>query len=918
MHLDLINIDQFCEELPEVDNHKYLESGRFAKSGLFSQQIFGPIKSFYCACSKGGYRGRNSTEDACFTCEVDICSSEERRKRFGKITLPFKVLNPVFYYIICQSKPTYKSVIQNMIAYKHAYYFNDNDELIKIDSSGNVEGDLAFNEDGTPLLDEEGVHTRVLLEVDKLEGLSGILRLMEWVIEKNDSKAEMQFLRDHFNQATVNNVVVIPPDFRPYGKNQSGVSVSDEINQYYSFLIVRSNHMKNTPYNVRETDDVFRTNFKHVQNAVLKLHDYVLSKLSKKKGLIRANLLGKRVDFSGRAIISPDPTLSIDSCRIPFFMLLELQKPQLVTYMVRKRLCKRYNQANALIDECIRTKDTQLFDLVSEFCEDKVCILNRQPTLHRLGVLAFKCSTHLGNTIQIHPMMCYPYNADFDGDAMAIYFPITELAKKDTIEKLGIWNNLISPTDLTLVPLPNQDIILGIWDATSSTNEEKREIKGKEVPVEVYLFNKCLPDDYPLQTKPCDKKRLISLLNDIAFKYPPKAVMNTLDKIKRLGFMMTTLTGYSLGIDDLYDERLEKIAQNLTGDKDVDLLTMDNDETMNVLKQLPFAAFINSGARGNWKQMKQLVLSRGYVSDQTGKIRNDLIRGSFIHGLNQSEFCKSSWGARKGLLDTAMSTGDSGYLTRQLVYSTVCIELDMNLDDCGTTETLDINVVDKKLAKTLLWRYHIVNDQLKRITRNNYSDLVGKIINLRSPVYCKSKKICKTCYGHLYRILHSNQVGIIATQTIGERATQLVLRTFHESGVASVSSTGSTDNSEDIVSGMAIANKLFHSPEKLRTIPPEPKDLAVMIHDLFNPYKGIHMIHYEIIVSAMMMTNKGNWRTLEDRNNVKWKWTSILKIPALSSWLLGAAFSNVRHKLLDGVIRNRIDDPSSITNLFRL
>ena len=795
MYLKLVDIDSFCQELPEIDNSKIFESGKFAKTGLFSQQIFGPIKSYCCACLKAGYKGRNCPESQCKICNVDITSSGERRKRYGRISLPFPIFNPVFYYIICMSKPSLKKIITNMLSYKNAYYYGDSDKIQKIGPSGRVE-------------DSEGN----VIEVEKLEGISGVLTILERIIEEEDSKPEVQFLRDNFQFARINNVVVIPPDFRPCGKNQHGVNVTDEINHFYSKLIVKSNHMKSLPYEVDENSDIFRTNFRSIQTSVISIYDYVLSKLSKKKGLIRANVLGKRVDFSGRAVISPDPTLNLDSCRIPYVMLLELQKPQLVTYLIKRRICKRYNQANKLIEDCIRTQDPSLFDIVNDFCKDKMCILNRQPTLHRLGMLAFNCFPHLGKTIQIHPMVCPPYNADFDGDAMAVYFPITPEGKKDVKDKIGIKNNLISPTDLTLVTTPNQDIILGIWAATTSNSEIKKEIKGEELPFELYLFNKCLPESYPVQTEPCNKKKLISILNDIAFKYSPTEVMETLDAIKRLGFTTSTLEGYSLGIDDLCSTDLNDIASNLTGDKHIDLPTLSSEPVMDAMKELPFATFIESGARGSWDQVKQLVLSRGYVSDASGTIRNSLIRSSLVKGLNQQEFCQSSWGARKGLLDTAMSTGDSGYLTRQLTYSTVSIELDSTKEDCGTTDTLPITVENNKMAKTLLWRYFVRSDgTLGRITRRNYKDFIGTTVKLRSPIYCKDTKICRKCYGDLYKIIHSNQIGIIATQAVGERTTQLVLRTFHTSGVASVNSDGTTDSQNDIVSGMALANKLFHS-----------------------------------------------------------------------------------------------------------
>lgn len=401
MYLELIDIDNFCQDLPKIESPKMFESGKFAKKGLFSQQIFGPVKSYYCACSRTGYYGRSSKISKCKSCDVDIVSSTERRKRLARIELPFPVLNPIFYYVLCSIKPSLKSILYNMLLYKRAYYMDENQLLKKTAPGGGV-----FDEDGTPI------------EVDKFEGLSGVKKLVDHYIETDETgREEIEFLKENLDKMTMKNVIVIPPDFRPCGKNQNGVDVSDELNHHYSFLIVRTNHLNNNEVPLRETDDIYRSNYRYIQRAVFNLYDHVLSKMSKKKGLIRSNILGKRVDFSGRAVISPDPTLQLDECRVPYYMLMEILKPQLTAYLVNKRICNRPNIAYEMIDDCIKNQDESLFETVQKFVSDKVCILNRQPTLHRLGVLGFKISVHLGKTIQIHPMLCHPYNADFDGDS---------------------------------------------------------------------------------------------------------------------------------------------------------------------------------------------------------------------------------------------------------------------------------------------------------------------------------------------------------------------------------------------------------------------------------------------------------------------------------------------------------------------
>lgn len=896
MKLELFNTDEYCKDLLEITNPKIYEFGKLSKNGLFSQQIFGPIRSYYCACPKTGYHGRNSGITTCKACGVDITSSEERKRRFAKISLPFEVMNPTFLYILAQVKPSLKNVLSNCLIYKHKYYF---------DKDGNLKK-LGPNEFPDP-------------DTEVLEGLSGVKVILNKYLENAGDTNEINFIRKNLDKLTIKNVIVIPPDFRPYGKNEKGTVISDEINYLYTILVARCNTVRNIPYKLRESDEIYKNNFKHIQISTIKIYDHILSKMSKKEGLIRSNILGKRVDFSGRAVASPNPELPLDTCALPYLMLLEIQRPQLVAYMVDvKRICKRYNQASKMIDEAIKNESTELFEIVEDFCKDKLCILNRQPTLHRLGVLGFKVKPHLGNTIQVNPLVCTPYNLDFDGDCMAVYFPVTIESKRDVVEKIGIWKNMISPTDLSLVPIPNQDIILGIWDATTSKNKNTRNVKGKELPFELALFNECLPEDYPIVDYPCNKKKLIEILNDIAFKYIPTETAKVLDKIKILGFTLSTLKGYTLGLDDLYNEELENLAQTLTGNMMEDIEKLESEETMQKLRSLSISSYIDSGARGSWDQARQLVLSRGYVSGSDGRIRKELIRSSLVKGLTPIEFCNSSWGSRKGLLDTAMTTGDSGYLTRQLIYSTVHYELDEDCDDCGTTDTNDIYIEDLNMAKTLLWRYYIKDDlSLKRINKKDLQKYVGKNLRLRSPIYCRNKKICKKCYGDLHTILHSNSLGIIASEAIGERLVQLVLRSFHTSGIAKADKN-QEGKQDDIVSGLTVANKLFHTPGEVLENVHSPSELTALIYKLFNRYKSIHMVHYEIIISSMMWTSdKKQWRLVENRDQVPWKWTSILKVPSYSSWLLAAAFSNLKNRLIEGIMENKLDEETTISRIFR-
>jgi len=441
------------------------------------------------------------------------------------------------------------------------------------------------------------------------------------------------------------------------------------------------------------------------------------------------------------------------------------------------------------------------------------------------------------------------------------------------------------------------------------------EFKGKKITKGRELFNRCLPSDYPVVDEKIDKKKLSILLDDIVIKYPPFVVIETLDKIKTLGFMSSNLIGFSLSISELYNKKIQEMQNLLTGDVRKDMQLLDGPDVLELMKKIPCSALIESGSRGNYAQLRQMVFSRGYVSKSDNTIKKDLIKGNLVTGLTKKEFFLSCYGARKGMLDTAVSTGSSGYLTRQLIYSNVCVELS-DEEDCGTTDGLEIKIEDIKTATVLLWRnYYDDNGNLSTITTKNFKSLIGKTIKLRSPIYCKHAKICKTCYGNLYKILHSDKIGIIATQAIGERVVQLVLRTFHLGGVAQSSGKEDDNLNEDIIKGIIKASKIFHSPTSIMKHPDNPLEFVLLLFTLFSEYKNIHMVHYEIITASMMWSGKNLWRLLENRSNKRFKWISILQVPYKYSWLLGVMFINLKSKILDSLIEERKDEHNSLTNL---
>lgn len=541
----------------------------------------------------------------------------------------------------------------------------------------------------------------------------------------------------------------------------------------------------------------------------------------------------------------------------------------------------------------------------------------------------------------------YTFSTDdgvFVQDCMAVYIPVTERSKKDISNKIMVQHNLLSPANGELVMEPNQDIVLGLYSLTKDNEDEevfeytKKVIKNnkeeeikKAINKGLCIFNDCLPKTYPvIIDKPVTKKLLTIILNRIAQKCTTEELKEALDKIKDLGFQCSTSEGFSLSLFDLYHPKLEEISTKLVGDyrKDTEFIK-ENKELKEIMQSMSFASVIESGARGSWAQAQQLVFSRGYVTDHLNKIRNKLIKSSFVKGLTEEEYFDSSWGARKGLLDTALSSGDSGYLTRQLIYSTQFVELDDKLEDCGTEDYLEIDLKemeDSNKNKNKSFIYSLKHRYIKIFDKDNntwgseilvydpeimFNQLVDKKIRLRSPIYCKSKHICKKCYGEFYKVLNSNKIGIISTQCIGERLTQLVLRTFHFSGAK-------FGEKEDIISGMAIAKKCFHNPNFVSP-PNEPEKLLIFLFKLFSNYGNIYLVHLETIISSMLWgDNDKLWRTIKDREKHERYWNSILKIPSLKSWLIGCAFSNLKSKLLDGLVRDRVDEETVLTSLFRL
>jgi len=879
----LLDYKIFCESLDEVTSLKTFGKKKFHPLGLFSEQIFGPMRNYTCQC--GTYHGVSRSGGKCDECGVDIINSDARRKRFAKIKIPIPVVNPIFYDLLVDlGGKTLKKAIDNLMKNDQSILYKTGDELVVTPAPEQIpKGAQTWERAEAIEVLVKGIATEMFEE--------GVL---EW-----------QIILNNINSLLIDEIIVLPPDLRPTSKSSGEAKqLMDKINRYYVQILTKKEAMKDTIINIHRDKALYYTYFKQLQKDVSELYTRILEKMAKKEGLIRGNILGKRIDFSGRAVITPDPTLSLCECKLPYLMILELFKLPISKRIIQLGKFKLLNKAIDFVDKCIDNKSPVLLKVCEEITNEEYCILNRQPSLHKLSMLAFKIKITLDQVIKIHPMACPPFNADFDGDQMAVYIPVTNEAKEEIKNKIIISSNLNSPANESLTTTPSQDIILGIYYLTSPQFSDKKiTFKNKSLLLGQVEFNKQLPEDYPIVEGLVANKELLTILNDIKDKYSSDVTIQVLDNIKRIGFKFATLYGCTMSLQDCKIEGISKIKDNIySHDKTRDQIVAFSDPSLidELRDKFKYSYMIESGARGSWDQVKQLVLSRGFISNFDGEILDHPIKNSLLEGLDQKEFFFSTYGCRKGLLDVALNTGTSGYLSRKLIFTCANLQIDQDLEDCGTTDLLEVDVKTERKAHMLVNRWCLSEDEssLYKITQDNYKNITGKLIQIRSPILCKSAKLCKKCYGDLYKNLNSRFVGIIAAQTLGERGTQLVLRTFHTSGSAVIKGEENIENSmkqRDIIGDLASVAELLHKFKG--------KTYTEIVDALFDVYdKDIHHIHFECVVTQLMWKDYKKWRLIEDREKIVPNFYSVQSVPNRESWILAMAFSNPKKSILQGIL----------------
>jgi DNA-directed RNA polymerase subunit beta' len=695
-------------------------------------------------------------------------------------------------------------------------------------------------------------------------------------------------------------IPVIPPELRPMVQLDGGRFATSDLNDLYRRVINRNNRLKRL-LDLGAPEIIVNNEKRMLQEAVDALFDNgrrgravtgpgnrplksLSDMLKGKQGRFRQNLLGKRVDYSGRSVIVSGPTLKLHQCGLPKLMALELFKPFIMSRLVERKSVQNIKAAKKYVESMV----PEVWDVLEEVIAEHPVLLNRAPTLHRLGIQAFEPVLVEGKAIQIHPLVCHAFNADFDGDQMAVHLPLSAEAQAEARILMLSSNNILSPAHGKPLSTPSQDMVLGGYyltycsvDLGATTAEDldprprrfgsEEEVilaldarqtalqdpieyrRGDEVVLTTpgrVIFNEevarairtALPDAdtglVEFVNRTLGKKETNDFVTGLVDIYGAAVISVLLDTIKDLGFHYATQAGITISKNDIvipeekdsildeYEDRVGKIEtqfeRGLITEEErhesiVNIWTEATDTVADAMEKTlyelnPIYMMANSGARGSFKQIRQLAGMRGLMANPKGEIMELPIKANFMEGLSVLEYFISTHGARKGLADTALRTADSGYLTRRLV--DVSQDVIVRTEDCGSDEAVELPIVvpeginrslagrvaaadirkplkDGKPGKTVLIAKgeEITFPRLREVADELEEHLDGFTVPVRSVLKCKSEYgVCRACYGTFLATGQmceiGDAVGIIAAQSIGEPGTQLTMRTFHTGGVA--------------------------------------------------------------------------------------------------------------------------------------
>jgi len=900
---------------PETINYRTFKPER---DGLFCAKIFGPVKDYECLCGK--YKRLKHRGVICEKCGVEVTLAKVRRERMGHVELA----SPVAHIWFLKSLPSRIGLLLDMT-------LRDIERILYFEAYVVIDPGMTPLEKGQ-LLSEEAYLDAIEQYGDEFDARMGAEAVKE-LLKRIDLKNEAETIREEIpttNSETKSKKLakrlklveafldsgnkpewmimtvlpVLPPDLRPLVPLDGGRFATSDLNDLYRRVINRNNRLKRL-LDLNAPDIIVRNEKRMLQEAVDALLDNgrrgraitgsnkrplksLADMIKGKQGRFRQNLLGKRVDYSGRSVIVVGPTLRLHQCGLPKKMALELFKPFIFSKLELRGLATTIKAAKKMVER----EGPEVWDILEEVIREHPVLLNRAPTLHRLGIQAFEPVLIEGKAIQLHPLVCAAYNADFDGDQMAVHVPLTIEAQLEARALMMSTNNVLSPANGEPIIVPSQDVVLGLYYVTrekvnakgegmvfSDVAEVHRAYSAKAVDVHAKirvrvdvennqdtdtpkrqlvettvgraLLSELLPKGMPftLVNQTLTKKAISRLVNQCYRQVGLKDTVIFADQLMYFGFRYATISGCSIGIDDLVipkakstivdraEEEVKEIESQYSSglvthgeryNKVIDIWSRANDQVAKAMmdeissekvtnskgehvSQESFNSvymMADSGARGSPAQIRQLAGMRGLMAKPDGSIIETPITANFREGLNVLQYFISTHGARKGLADTALKTANSGYLTRRLV--DVAQDVVITEHDCGAANGLVMmphieggDVVEplreRVLGRTVISPVikpgsndilvpsgTVLDEKWVEILENNTID---KVL-VRSPITCESRHgVCAMCYGRdLARghLVNSGEaVGVIAAQSIGEPGTQLTMRTFHIGGAAS-------------------------------------------------------------------------------------------------------------------------------------
>ncbi len=911
---------------PETINYRTYKPER---DGLFCERIFGPTKDFECHCGK--YKRIRYKGIVCERCGVEVTEKKVRRERMGHIKLvvpvahiwylrslpskmaallgiPTKKLDSVIYYekyIVVRAGALEGQEIgekhetdKNRIPIENCMLLDEDQyqQILNILPEGN---DQLEDSDPNKVIIKMGAEAiyDLLCAID-LDQLSYDLRATadksSSVQRRQEALKRLQIV-EAFRASKGKNrpewmilqaIPVTPPELRPLVPLDGGRFATSDLNDLYRRVIIRNNRLKRL-VEIKAPDVILRNEKRMLQEAVDSLFDNsrkttamkseanrplksLSDSLKGKQGRFRQNLLGKRVDYSARSVIVVGPELKMHECGLPKEMAAELYKPFIIRKLIERGIVKTVKSAKKIIDR----REPVIYEILEHVMEGHPVLLNRAPTLHRHGILAFQPKMIEGKAIQLHPLSCAGFNADFDGDQMAVHLPLSnEAILEAQLLMLGS-HNILDPANGNPITVPSQDMILGLYyitkersgvkgeglvfyseeEAIVALNEGRVDIHAKvkvRVKGQIYettpgrvIVNQYVPEEIGFQNVLMKKGAVKSIISQVIKTCGVARAAQFLDDIKDLGYYRAFRGGLSFNLNDILIPE-EKKALIDKGNDIVDQITelynegevsddqryrqvvdtwkqIDGEMTTILMDHMKSAdqgfnsvyMMMDSGARGNQQQIKQLAGIRGIMAkplkagatDTRPDIENPVL-ANFKEGMSVLEYFISTHGARKGLADTALKTADAGYLTRRLV--DVSHDVIINEEDCGTLRGLTARAIKDANGHTIA---SLTLRILGRVSVHDIHDNEGKLIvaageeireaqceaieaagieevEIRSVLTCESKHgVCAKCYGRNLAsrkmVQRGEAVGVIAAQAIGEPGTQLTLRTFHSGGLA--------------------------------------------------------------------------------------------------------------------------------------